>query len=300
MDAIITDIQRFSLNDGPGIRTTVFFKGCNMGCKWCHNPETISISKDLLFYPSKCIGCGHCFTVCPVGAHTLTKDNQHAINRNICIECGECANQCYAEALVNCGRKMNVEQVMSQIIQDKAYYTNSGGGVTLSGGEVLMQRDFAIELTDACHASGIKVAVETNMNFPFDWALPLLSKVDYIMCDIKIFDGELHEKYTKVRNLQILNNIKVMDKLNIPFIVRTPLIPGATDSDGNISQISEYISTMKNLQRYELLNFNPLGADKYKGLDKNYAYYQARPLSAERLSELKDIAMKNVPNVKVV
>ncbi len=286
MKSLVTNIQRFSLTDGDGIRTTVFFKGCNMNCQWCHNPETIKHESELMFYENKCIGCGKCFEACPNGAHEVI-DGKHIINRDKCTNCGECAKVCYAEALVMCGDEMSVEDIMYQVRQDKAYYDSSNGGVTLSGGEVLCNRDFAIELTDACHKEDISVAVETNLCFEYGFAKALLEKVDLIMCDLKIFDDDMHKKFTGVSNKNIVENIKKLDELDIPVIVRTPLIPGATDSPENLTDIANYIKDMKNLVRYEILNFNPLGEGKYKSLDTENKFESARPFGKDKLDVIE-------------
>ena len=299
MQGKITNIQRFSLSDGDGIRTTVFFKGCNMNCSWCHNPETISTDSELMFYESKCIGCGKCFEVCPTGAQQI-KDGKHIIDRNKCVKCGKCASVCYAEALVMCGKSVSVEDVMFEVRQDKAYYDSSNGGVTLSGGEVLCQKDFASELTDACHKEGIKVAVETNLCFSFDYAKELLEKVDLIMCDLKIFDDDEHKKNTGVSNKNIVENILKLDELNIPVIVRTPLIPGVTDSEENIASIANYIKGMKNLYRYEVLNFNPLGEGKYKALDAENKFESARPFNEDKLVKIREILDNTGISYKIV
>ena len=299
MEALITDIQRFSLTDGDGIRTTVFFKGCNMHCTWCHNPETISAQPELMFYTNKCIGCGKCFAACPNNAHRIEGD-RHIIDRKACVNCGKCAAVCYAEALTMCGKAMSVEDVMKQVRQDIPYYEASGGGVTLSGGEVLCHRDFAVALTDACHAQGISVAVETNLSFPFETIAPLLEKTDLIMCDLKLFDDERHRAYTGVSNKHVLQNLRRIDTLGIPIIVRTPLIPNVTDSEGNLTAIADYIKDMKHLRRYELLNFNPLGEGKYIGLDKENVFASARPLSKERLAHLGDTVAAMGVTVKII
>ena len=288
MKGMITNIQRFSLTDGDGIRTTVFFKGCNMRCSWCHNPETIERARQLMLYESRCIDCGKCFAACPTGAQRMN-DGKHVIDRALCVNCGRCAEVCYAEALVMCGEEMSLDDVMYQIRQDKAYYESSGGGVTLSGGEVLCQREFAEALADACHAENIGVAVETNLCFSFEQARELLSKVDLVMCDLKIFDDAAHKEHTGVSNKSILENIARLDELGIPVIVRTPLIPGVTDSADNIRAIAEYIKDMKNLFRYELLNFNPLGEGKYKALNADNPFESARPFGEDRLSELRTL-----------
>ena len=185
-----------------------------------------------------------------------------------------------------CGRSMSTEDVMKQVRQDKAYYEASGGGVTISGGEVLCNSKFAQELTDRCHAEGIEVAIETNLSLPFEMAESLLKKVDFIMCDLKIFDEELHREHTGLSNKTVLENIKKLDGLNKPVIVRTPLIPGVTDSEENIRAIADYIKDMKNLKRYELLNFNPLGEGKYKSLDKENSFEKARPLHKDLLEQI--------------
>ena len=288
MEGIITNIQRFSLNDGDGIRTTVFFKGCNMNCEWCHNPETIHAKSELMFYENKCIGCGKCFDVCPQKAHQVI-DGKHIVDRTLCINCGKCAEVCYAEALVMCGKKMNLEDVMKEIRQDMAYYKNSGGGVTLSGGEVLCQKDFAVQLCKACHNEGIQVAIETNLCFAYEHIKELLENIDFVMCDLKIFDDDMHKKYTGVSNKQILENIKKIDALNIPVIVRTPLIPGATDNKENLVAVATYIKDMKNLKRYEILNFNPLGEGKYKGLNRENKFAKCIPFGEDKLEEISSI-----------
>ncbi len=269
MQHLITDIQRFCLSDGPGIRTVVFFKGCNFRCAWCHNPETLSFTPDLMVYPAKCIGCGKCFTVCPVGAHK-TVDGTHLVDRVLCVKCGKCASVCYAEALVMSGKEMTVEEVMREIRQDKAFYENSGGGVTLSGGEVLCHLPFAIELAKACRAEGIHVAIETNLSLPYGEIKPLLDEVDLIMADCKIMDEEEHKKYTGASSRTVIENIRsITDK---PLIVRTPLIPGATATRENLRAIAKMLAEKDNLIYYQLLNFNPLGASKYQSIGTENAF----------------------------
>ena len=297
MKSLITDIQRFSLSDGNGIRTTVFFKGCNMNCSWCHNPETISFERELMFYETKCIGCGKCFEVC--AAHKMVND-KHIIDKALCTNCGKCADICYAQALVMCGKEMTVEEIMKEIRQDIPYYNSSKGGVTLSGGEVLCHKDFALELIEACKKEGISTAVETNLNFPFESIKELLGSVDLIMCDLKIFDDEEHKKHTGVSNSNIKANLKMIDSLGVDIIVRTPLIPGVTDSAENISAIADFIKTLSNLRRYELLNFNPLGEGKYKALEKENTFEKCRPFDEDVLKNLESVAKSNGIKVKVV
>ena len=294
MKHLITDIQRFSLNDGPGIRTTVFFKGCNMRCAWCHNPETLSMSQDLMFYPSKCIGCGKCFDTCPVHAHNL-ENGVHIIDREICAKCGKCADICYAEALMMSGKEMTVEQIMSEIRQDKAYYDGSNGGVTLSGGEVLCHTEFATEIARACRKEGFSVAIETNLSMPYDHISSLLNEVDIIMADLKLFDDGMHKKYTGLSNKNTIENIiKISD---IPMIIRTPLIDGVTATKENLRSIAKLLEGKENLIYYQLLNFNPLGASKYQSLDKANDFSTLRPYTDEQMKTFKD-ALSDI-NIKV-
>lgn len=284
-EAKITSIQRFSLNDGPGIRSTVFFQGCNMRCAWCHNPETLTGRPVLMHYENKCIGCGKCFEVCPKGAHKI-KDGKHIIDRTLCVSCGKCAANCFAEALVMSSRAYTVDEVMDEIRQDKLYYDESGGGVTVSGGEASLHADFIIELARRCHAEGISIAIESNMFNAWAVLEPLLREMDLIMCDMKHMDSPSHKRLTGVDNQLIINNIGRASLLGIPMIVRTPLIPGATDDITNLRAIAEYMAKLKNIRYYELLNFNPLGGAKRIAMDAEDLFADSRPFSKKHLEEL--------------
>lgn len=292
--ANVTNIQRFSLNDGPGIRTTVFLQGCNMRCTWCHNPETFSAKPVLMHYPNKCIGCGKCFEVCPNKAHKLdASTKQHVIDRTLCVNCGKCAEVCMADALVMSSKPMTVEEVMKEIRQDKLYYDESNGGVTVSGGEAMLHKEFVSELADACHKEGIKIGVETNMSIPWHHVEDVLKKMDLIMCDMKLNICTEHRKYTGEDNCMIFNNIGRASLLGIPMIVRTPLIPGVTDSIENIKPIAEYMSKMDNILYYELLNFNPLGSSKREALNAQDDFADTKPFTAPQLEAIKE-ALKDI------
>lgn len=291
MQGNITDIQRFSLNDGDGIRTTVFLKGCNMKCKWCHNPETIDFKNDILIYDRNCIGCGHCFSVCPNNAH-VSIDGVHSIDKAKCTKCGKCIEVCYAEVLKFSSKIMSVDDVMFHIEQDMDYYKQSKGGVTISGGEALCQPEFIDALADACRNKGIDVAVETNLFHDFDRIEDVLKKFSLIMFDIKLMDNEMHKKYVGVENRLVLENALKVDKLGIPIIVRTPLIPNVTDTDENLIATAEFVSKMKNVRYYELLNFNPLGDTKYCALRSKNAFSDEKPLGSNKLKHIREI-LKN-------
>ena len=297
MYGMITDIQRFSLNDGPGIRTTVFLKGCNLHCAWCHNPETIRKKNELMVYPANCIGCGHCVPVCPSGARSIAAGVLQ-FDRSRCTACGACAAVCFPGALKMAGRSVSVEEVMGEILQDHAYYADSGGGVTLSGGELFCQAEFADALIDACRKEKIPVAVETNLNWQFESVRPILEKLDLIMFDVKIFDSVEHKRWTDVENAELLDNARRLDTLNRPLIARTPLIPGATDSAENIRAIAGFLRNFRNLRCYELLNFNPLGESKYRALEEKNPFVSARPLKPEALTRLREAA-ESVGNLTI-
>lgn len=286
MKGIVTDIQRFSLKDGPGIRTTVFLQGCNMACAWCHNPETISRRPKLMYYENNCIRCGKCLDVCPAGALSI-RENEIAIDRTKCLGCGTCAGICFPGALVLSGKTMDSEQVLKQILEDQAYYQNSGGGVTLSGGEVLMQLEFARELLSRCKEAGISTAIESNMNTEWSTVEALLPVVDIVMCDIKLMEEEAHKKWTGVSNRRILENIQNLAQRKIPMIVRTPVIPGVNRSEEAIGAIADHLSRLQgNLMYYELLNFNPLGDAKYKGLEQENRFYGEKPAQKDEMERL--------------
>lgn len=290
MKGVITEIERFALKDGPGIRTTVFFKGCNMACKWCHNPETLPLKPQLMTYPEKCIGCGACVKACKFGAREIV-GGALRYNRSACTNCGACASHCFTGALVMAGKEMTVDEVMAEVLQDQPYYRNSGGGVTLSGGEVSTQPEFACELLQALKAAGISTAIETNLYAPWAVYQSLLPLVDLIMFDIKIFDPELHKKWTGVNNQRILENAKKVADLGIPFLVRTPVIPGVNDTEEEIGRIAEFVGQLGGAQYYELLLFNPLGESKYNALEMKNEFVGTRPTKEEGAERLRQAAL---------
>ncbi len=235
--AVVADIQRCTTEDGPGLRTTVFFKGCPLHCEWCHNPECISPEPQLMHYPQKCIGCGRC------------------------------DEGCYTGARVVCGKEMTVGEIMDEILQDKAYY-GLEGGVTFSGGEPLMQRDFLIEILDACRENGIHTAVETSLCI---YDKEVFRRLDLIMADLKIWDSDIHRQYTGIPNEQIKENFKKINALGLPIIARTPVIP---EIEQNIPEISAFLKALENVRRYELLPYHPLGEEKRTALGSEPARFE--------------------------
>lgn len=293
---VLTTIQRFSLHDGPGIRSTVFFKGCNMRCAWCHNPETLSTQPEVLYYRSKCVGCGACAAVCP--SHTIV-EGKMVYDRSQCHDGGKCAQVCFSGALETCGYEADVQSVLFEVMQDEAYYAQSGGGVTLSGGEVLLQPEFAGELLRALRARGVHTAIESNLNVDFSTLEKLLPDIDLVMCDLKIWDEELHRRWTGAGNARIKENIEKLGKTGKPMIVRTPVIPGVNDNEQEIGAIAAFAAQQPNLLYYELLNFNPLGQSKYLALDAENAFETARPLPETRLEVLAAAARASGAVVRV-
>lgn len=252
--AVVTDIQRCSTHDGPGIRTTVFFKGCPLNCAWCHNPECIDPKPQTLFYPERCIGCKMC------------------------------EKGCFSGAKVTAGKEMTADEIFSVILQDKDYYKNSGG-VTFSGGEPLIYNEMLRSLIAMCKEKQIGTAIETSL-YLFDEEI--LSSVDLVMADFKLFDEALHERYTGVKNGVIKENFKALDKLGVPFIVRTPVIPGVNDTPREIGAIRDFIKDFSNLSAYELLPYHPLGVSKSAALGTEQTKFEVP--TKEHMEELKKYA----------
>ena len=256
MTGIITEIQRFSLHDGDGIRTTVFLKGCNMRCSWCHNPETLEMKPQEAWYPAKCIHCGHCKTGCP------------------------------AQARVTIGREMTPEEALHEVLWDRDYYAASGGGVTVSGGEPFLQADFLKAFLTLCKENGLRTAAETNLSLPWAVIAPCLPLLSHVYFDIKLLDDTAHRKWTGVSNRTVLENAANLAASGIPFTARTPLIPGVTDGEDNIRGIAAFLASVRDNCRYELLNYNALAESKYEPIGLSYALPGTRPLPVSRLREL--------------
>lgn len=288
----IFNIQPFSVYDGPGIRTTVFLKGCNLRCAWCHNPESWKMQPELQLLEEKCIGCGACFTACPNEAHIFT-DQAHKIDRDLCTGCGKCAESCYAGALVLTGKQTTTEEVMTRLKEDALYFKNSGGGVTFSGGEAMMQIDFLEELLKKCKDEGIHTAVDTAGNFPFSQFEKILPYTDLFLYDIKAFRPETHKKLTAVENQHILENLKLLLERHVEVIVRIPCIP-----EGNWDEMEEIACYLQGLpvRQVELLAYHRLGEGKRKSLGLEIETFPS-PSTAEMETLLKIFTEKGIPAV---
>jgi len=281
----IFDIKRFAVHDGPGIRTTVFFKGCPLRCIWCHNPESRKIERQIVFFQNKCIGCGECFKRCPSGAVEATPDGRK-YHRDKCTLCGTCVEYCYAEATVMQGKIASVEEVVEEVKKDMPFYENSGGGVTLSGGEPTMQSDFCIALLQECKKAGLHIALDTSGYVKLETLKEILKYVDLVLYDIKHMDPRKHKEYTGVSNELILSNLVELDKLDIPIEIRMPTIPGLNDSGENLSAMSQFLSKLKNVERIRLLPYHRLGEGKYERLDMEYTLKGLEPPNKARMEQL--------------
>ena len=286
---LLSHIQRFSVHDGPGIRTTVFLKGCQMQCVWCHNPETRRAHPELQVFVERCIGCGACVERCEHGARRMNASGI-AFDRAECVACGRCAEVCHAKSLVMVGRKVTADQVVEEVTADRAFYKKSGGGVTVSGGEPLCQPEFTSELLRLAKDRGFHAAVETNLAWPWSRVASVLSAVDLFMVDVKTFDDALHRRWTGVSNRQTLDNLRRLDEQHKPLIARTPVIAGVNDSVEEISQIVTFLATLSNVVYYELLPYHPFGLGKYAALGIDTPPTRFERPSAGHIEQLADLA----------
>jgi pyruvate formate lyase activating enzyme len=292
-DALILDIQRMSTEDGPGLRTTVFFKGCNLACPWCHNPESIRTIPDLNWFGHKCIGCGICETACKHGAVSRNA-GLVKFNRTQCKACGGCAEECPNGAIELKGKFIPVETLCRELAKDRSYF-GAEGGVTLSGGEVMLQAETAMALVRLLHEVGIGVALDTAGCYDFRVLEAVLPYTDLVLYDLKIFDPAEHKRIIGVDNRLILENYRRLIKTRARVWVRTPVIEEATGSPENIRALGAFIREAGVPEKWELCSFNNLCRDKYERLDLDWQYKNAGLTRKEHIENLRNIAAEFVP-----
>lgn len=277
MKGMIFDLKHYAVHDGPGIRVTVFFKGCPLHCLWCHNPEGISKKPELMLMPNRCARCGDCVRACQFGALSQKSDGEVVADRSKCTLCGDCVKACQREAIGIVGQEVSVDDILKEIEKDRVFFDQSGGGVTLTGGEPLFQPELAEALIDSLHQRGIPVALDTSGYAPEETFLRLAKKSDLVLFDLKVMDRAKHVEYTGVSNELILKNLKALDDLHTtPIWIRFPLVPGVNDDQKNLEQMADFLIELKSVKMINVLPYHKGGVDKFHrlGRDGEFKVYE--------------------------
>ncbi len=265
----VFNIQKFSVNDGPGVRTTVFLKGCPLNCIWCHNPESKVLETQIFYNPKKCVECKRCEGVCSKKAHCFTEDG-HFFDRSKCVRCGKCIEFCYADALEFIGATKTVSEVLKEVLRDRLFYKNSGGGLTVSGGEPMMQFEFLYELLREAKKEGLHICLETCGFAKSENYKEILEYVDIFLYDYKETDPVLHKKFTSVSNNSIIDNLKMLDDNGAKIILRCPIIPTLNDRADHFEGIAKISSSLKNIIEVDVEPYHPLVRGKSELLGEDY------------------------------
>jgi pyruvate formate lyase activating enzyme len=289
---IVFDIRRFSIHDGPGIRTTVFLKGCPLECAWCHNPESQAADPELIMRPNRCLRCGACVEACPEDAIRLGADGP-ITDLARCERCGLCTDACFSGARELAGRELTAAQVMAEIERDRPFYDESGGGATFSGGEPLLQPEFLLELLQTCRAGEIATALDTCGYAPYAVLDRIRPYVDLFLYDIKTLDDRKHRALTGVSNELIVRNLQALGKRGARIIVRVPVIPGINDGARELRAVGALVATLPSVVRVELLPYHRIGVEKYGRIAREYSLPELRPPSQEQMAALAQILQQD-------
>lgn len=283
---LIFNIERFAVHDGPGIRTLIFFKGCPLRCLWCDNPESFCMSKEVAYYQNKCAHCNQCLKICPQNA-ILQNDTRSQTDRTACDNCMLCTKICPTGARKVIGEFMTIEDILRVVKRDSAFYKKSRGGVTLTGGEPLMQNVFVEQLLKRLRSDGIHSAIETTGYDKWSILKRVIDNVDLLLYDIKHMNPKKHKNYTGVSNTIILENIRKIDHTGIPLIIRVPIIPRYNDSISNIEAVTKLADTLKNCKEIHLLPYHRLGISKYTYLELKYPLKNLPIPNEKKILEIK-------------
>lgn len=284
---VVFDIQRYSIHDGPGIRTTIFVKGCPLRCEWCSNPESQNLHPEILVREEKCDRCGKCLDVCLLEAIVLNEDGLQ-MDRSICNRCMKCADVCLTDALSRTGKNMDVEEIVEEARKDEPFYRNSGGGVTISGGEPLHQWEFTLDILKGCMEKGLHTALDTCGYARWEIFNKILKCTDLVLYDIKHLNPQIHRELTGFGNDLILKNLKKTSEIEKRIWIRIPVIPGYSDSRGYIRELAEFLSEIR-FEKVSLLAYHKWGMGKYKALGRQYPLNDLSSLEEDELYPLRDI-----------